>query len=1606
MADRPIEQLEQTTQDEFDAALLPIAKVISGQSRAAKTSTGKLVEWLASLLVIQYSATVDGPWSTTLAADGSDRWARIGFGTAGPWILIPINRGGGEDTDTHYAFSEISSVASIPASPGRGDVLRFLASISDNIPDSLKERDGTTTVSSIAVGDEFRYDDGGSKWLKIGDGGGNNGASFDIDALTESAIIDEGDYLPFRDTGNSDQKKITVENFKNDIVTGSGRVLLGTAPSVAGTGSDQEWHWTLDANAPDWIQVLHAQDTLFVGDKPPLNLVGIAFEVRKDDNDSIGVNRTLPVSGEGNITTTAVFSDGGTDRSMAFAETTAGGGDPDPQYNIYWNSGGATGYTCTAYGILAAGPKGDPMSISDLDEDSAVRGDYIAFEDADDGNLKKETIADLLALMVRGDLPKLIEGLTAIVAARDDKLLVGDTSDSDSDRQITIADLLGLLETGDLPAEALNEQTADYTTVAADRGKIVRVSGTAAVTITLHNAAAGFALVILNSSTAGVSVACTGADTIDGAATITIQPGDAVRVVSTSDSAWEILARSAEGEFVIDDLTAESTVSDADAFAFHDQSANAERKISVADLKDELFQANEVLLATATPPSTNGDNGDGWDFTLDANAPAWAELTDGDVNLAEKPPLNFVGFAVKVRKDSDDSVGGQRTIAINHGGDVVFAFLDGATERDVGIRTAAAIPHNDDEPYLRVWWNANAATGFTCEVYAILAAGPPGEDGTPHYTGSQFVADAENDTLFTFDEDQSNPDVDAGGQQVAVVDSDEETMLTAAKQGDLFKAIGSVSSSWQLSAAAALGATTISVDSGSGDPRVGDWFTVSNSDPADTRYRVTAYAGNSITFTPGLALAAADNDTLKFLDRWQLVSRAEQDAAQQQKQSLYYMKNQVSKFEPLHRIGDTKTVSHYLQFGTAGREEAAGGVSGLSFLTSGSIPDSISVPEHTDAVDNAVFQFGEGEYEFDFEGRVHIQSTSPDAIADTNFRPDLFLAARRDERDFLVEATVPNQDDVCYLQHLDLLLVLDHNNKRIRAFNGSTGAREFSADYYLPAAKTWRWITSGDDTTALNTIGIWNDTDNRIDYFHLALSHGKYSWTHGSGGTSFTPDGVINGIGFIIGGFSDGAAHDYLLFLDGNHIKSHSINVIGNINLGSGVWQGIISSQNLLNNAAQQTFYCVDDDASNPALRAVTIDIHGNLTRNSSGDISYSDTYRGSGGAIKESSDGTIERIWMTDSAADELVVFNGDGTRDSDKDVDISAAVEVVAIDVNSDGIYVLDKDNDKLVHFTLLGARDRDNDIALLGGGDYVDFVMSGSIAYVLDNANNNWEAYHLNTLARSMSHERDLPDWEYTCGMYTTNALWAVGKDTNDANKWKGRRRSTQNLTSNVTFTISEHSDSNITDAIFNSHAGNTAWFIDKGRQYAHRYGTRNDIDFLESRSLLGQPNQNANVTCGVARVDTSGVYMIDQLFSRMLIYDAQQTQPVLDREFAGITQGSLRQRSLTTQQQRIYDWVDAAIHDSKIYLLDKANQAVAVYSQTGEHLGGDELLGHVLCDQEWVDVNFHVPTFEVASGETKQFYLVLANTYSLQVRPGTHVSDFAIFSVGGYLAVREN
>lgn len=90
-------------------------------------------------------------------------------------------------------------------------------------------------------------------------------------------------------------------------------------------------------------------------------------------------------------------------------------------------------------------------------------------------------------------------------------------------------------------------KTGNYVLVAADRGKMIRLTGSAASTFTLPdiagNVAIGWDVWISNDSTADLTVDGNGSDTVGGNPTLVMEPGHSVFLQAVTADSWRIRAR-------------------------------------------------------------------------------------------------------------------------------------------------------------------------------------------------------------------------------------------------------------------------------------------------------------------------------------------------------------------------------------------------------------------------------------------------------------------------------------------------------------------------------------------------------------------------------------------------------------------------------------------------------------------------------------------------------------------------------------------------------------------------------------------------------------------------------------------------------------------------------------------------------------------------------------------------------------------------------------------------------------------------------------------------------------------------------------------------------
>jgi len=95
-----------------------------------------------------------------------------------------------------------------------------------------------------------------------------------------------------------------------------------------------------------------------------------------------------------------------------------------------------------------------------------------------------------------------------------------------------------------VPVAAIAAKTANYTLVAADRGKVIDgTSGTWTLTLlALATAGVGFECTVKNSGTGVITLDGNASETIDGATTLTLNPGDSI-VLSAQAGGWASVLR-------------------------------------------------------------------------------------------------------------------------------------------------------------------------------------------------------------------------------------------------------------------------------------------------------------------------------------------------------------------------------------------------------------------------------------------------------------------------------------------------------------------------------------------------------------------------------------------------------------------------------------------------------------------------------------------------------------------------------------------------------------------------------------------------------------------------------------------------------------------------------------------------------------------------------------------------------------------------------------------------------------------------------------------------------------------------------------------------------
>lgn len=101
-----------------------------------------------------------------------------------------------------------------------------------------------------------------------------------------------------------------------------------------------------------------------------------------------------------------------------------------------------------------------------------------------------------------------------------------------------------------LPYNGSNAKSAAYTVAAADRGKVIYATGAGGWTLTLPTTitadfGVGFFVGLKNMTTGTITIARSGSDTIDGAASISIEAGASAQLFIAATAAWVSMGASA-----------------------------------------------------------------------------------------------------------------------------------------------------------------------------------------------------------------------------------------------------------------------------------------------------------------------------------------------------------------------------------------------------------------------------------------------------------------------------------------------------------------------------------------------------------------------------------------------------------------------------------------------------------------------------------------------------------------------------------------------------------------------------------------------------------------------------------------------------------------------------------------------------------------------------------------------------------------------------------------------------------------------------------------------------------------------------------------------------
>ena len=368
-----------------------------------------------------------------------------------------------------------------------------------------------------------------------------------LDSVTDSGVeLSDGAVAAFVST-TTELLRMVGGGGGDGITPAQAARLLPTFPD-AGSRDDlipkfdgDTLGWEADATGGGGAAItVEDEGTALATDATALNFTGAGVTVTNDDNDAgkkvidipaatgqggglTAVETDATLSGDGTSGSALGIADGGVDTTQltddavtadkvenALLARVPASALPAPSNA---NNGKVVGLTATAYAAVDAPAGGASLIVADETTDLVTPATRIQFQGA------------------------------GVTAAND-----GTTA---ATKVVTIPGASG---TGGY-TPGVSDKIADYTLVNSDQGNTVRATGSTALTFTLPDVAtpiaAGWWARIANGSSEALTVDGNGADTIVGAASLTVAAGTVVTLQAGGDTDWMILATQVSGVAMI-----------------------------------------------------------------------------------------------------------------------------------------------------------------------------------------------------------------------------------------------------------------------------------------------------------------------------------------------------------------------------------------------------------------------------------------------------------------------------------------------------------------------------------------------------------------------------------------------------------------------------------------------------------------------------------------------------------------------------------------------------------------------------------------------------------------------------------------------------------------------------------------------------------------------------------------------------------------------------------------------------------------------------------------------------------------------------------------------